>query len=479
MNIWSKLLGSHLFRKGGVYLFSSFLSQSVMFLAWLILPWKLSAEVIGQFALISFLIDLFTKVTVMGMDSALLRFYVDPSQRPRVLTAACGWLGIGGGLATITLALTWNLVPSVLSGLGPIYHDLAWLVLAVALVSAMANIVLAHYVASAKARQFGQLNTLRCLLLAGGYILCTWSGLGLRGLLISQFVASLAIVLFFWLSRSSRSVDAKPLSLDRACLGELYTYGAPMLFYGLFALVSDYSGRLALERQVTLGSMGVFQFYYQIATQVNGIWASLNRAWTPHMFQFLEANRPAACARITRFSFFGTLACAAGLIALMLLGHYGLWHAIIPPAYIERIDLFYLLLLGPLYCCIYTAIYPAFYFEKNTLKIALIQSMISLLTIFLTFYFTIRFKSNGAALSWVLGIFITPFIYVSFFPRIRPQLGPSTAILLWWGGMGGLMSFALLSMHSTPWAGAALLLGMAGTVMLGRGALAAKPALAS
>ncbi len=472
MSLRSILVASPLFRRGGIYLGSSFLSQGVMFLAWLLLPWKLSTEEIGQFALLSFVIELLTRLTVMGTDAALLRFYVDPARRPHVLAAAVGWLAVGGILAAITLVLTWNFVPAVLSGLSPVYHQLAWLVLSVALVSALANTALVHYVASNEAGGFGRLNTARSLLLAGGYVLGAWSGLGLRGLLLSQLVAALAVILFFWFSRPFRD---KPFRPERAALRELFTYGSPMLVYGLFALVSDYSGRLALERHVTLGTMGIFQFYYAIATQINGVWSSVNRAWTPHIFKHLAAEPVVAYARITRFSLWGTLGCAAGIISIMLLGLAGLWSVTIPAVYIARIDLFYLLLLGPLFCSIYTSIYPAFYFEKNTLKISLIQSMISLLTILLTFYLTIRFKSEGAALSWVLCIFLTPFVYVSCFPRLRSRLGASTVVLLFWGGAGALMVFALLELHSTPWAIAALLLGAAGTAAFGRHTLAMKP----
>lgn len=457
-------------------MFSSFISQGVMLLAWLYLPWTLSVEEIGQFALLSFIIELFSRLTAMGMDSALLRFYVDASRRSRVFASAVGWLAVGGSLATFALVLTWNIVPNVFGGLSPVYHQLAWLVLAVALTSALSNAVLVHYVASNDSGRFGWLNTLRSLLLAGGYVLGASSGLGLSGLLLSQLASSLGVILFFWFSRP---FPLQPLRPESKAMRELVVYGSPMLFYSLFALISDYSGRLALESQVALSAMGVFQFYYQITTQVNGVWNSINRAWTPFVFQRMESDQPAAYAIITRFSLWGTLVCAAGIIVIMLLNLAGAWSLLIPPDYLAHIELFYLLLLGPLYCCIYTAIYPAFYFSKNTLKISFTQSVMSLLTIFLTIFFTIRYQSEGAALSWPLGIFLTPIIYISLFPALRARLAPSLTILLIWGATGGMMAFALLQWHSTLWAAMALLLGIAGVVFFGGWALAIKPASAA
>lgn len=465
MSFLSRVLASSLFRKGGIYLFSSFLSQGVMLTTWLLLPWKLTAEEIGQFALLSFVIELLTRLTVMGTDSALLRFYVDPARRPQVLAAVSVLLAAGAAVATLALALTWNIVPAVLGGLAPVYHQLAVLGLLVAIVSAVANTTLAHYIASHEAGRFGWLSTLRSVLLAGGYLLGAWSGYGLHGLLLSQLVASLIVIGCFGFTRPWRVQTFRP---ERPDVRELFAYGSPMLVYGLFALISDYSSRLVLEGRVTLATIGIFQFYYQITTQINGVWASINRAWTPHVFKHLDTEPAVAYSRITLFSLWGTLGCAAGIIVVMLLGLAGLWSTVIPPLYAARIDLFYLLLLGPLFCAIYTAIYPAFYFEKDTVRISITQTMISLLTIGLTIFSTIRFKSEGAALSWVLSNFLTPFIYVCFFPKIRPRLIDSMWILLCWGVAAGSTVVALLQLHSTPAAIAALLLGATGATILGR-----------
>ena len=473
MSLWTKAAASQLLHRVGIYVFSSGLTQGIMLLAWLYLPWKLTVEEVGQFALLSFVIDLLSRLVAMGMDSALPRFYVDANRRARVFASAGCWLGVGSLLATAAIWFTWNIVPAVFNGLEPVYHHVAFLVLGVAIAVTLANTILVHYIASHKAGRFGQLNALRSLILAGGYMLGASAGLGLIGLLFSQLIASLAVLVIFWLSRP---FDDRPVCPEKSTMRELLIYSFPMLFYGLFSLVSEYSGRLALESQVSLGAMGIFQFYNQIANQINGVWTSINRAWTPYVFQRMEADLPAAFARITRFSLWGTLACAAGIMLMMLLNFVGLGSLLVPPAYLARIDLFYLLLLGPLFCSIYTAIYPVFYFDKNTLKISLVQSLICLLTICLTFAFTVRFKSEGAALSWPLGIFLTPIIYVLLFPSLRVRLAPNLAILLIWGAAGTLMAFALLYLHSTPWAIATLVLGATGTVFLGRSRWATKPA---
>lgn len=472
MSIWTHAAASPLLRKAGIYVLSSGFTQSAMLAAWLYLPWKLTAEEVGQFALLSFVIDLLSRLAAMGMDSAILRFYVDASCRARVFVSACCWLGVGSLLAAIATGLTWNIIPVVLNGLKPVYHQLAVLVLGVAIAVSLANFVLIHYIASHKAVRFGQLNAIRSLILAGGYVLAASVGLGIIGILFSQLIASIAVLVIFWLSRP---FSGWPTGPEKSTMRELLIYGFPMLFYGFFSLASEYSGRLALANQVSLGSMGIFQFYNQIANQINGVWTSINRAWTPHIFLQLEVDRLAAHASITQFSMWGTLACAIGIMLVMLLNFFGLGSLLVPPAYFAYIELFYLLLLGPLFCCIYTAIYPVFYFGKKTLKVSIVQSLICLLTVCLTFALTVRFKSEGAALSLPLGIFLTPIIYILFFPAPRVRLMPSLAILLIWGGASVLMVIALLCLDSILWAVAILVLGSTGTVLLGRSKWAIRP----
>ena len=445
MTPWSQFLQSRLLKKGGIYLFSSWISQGVMLLTWIVLPWKLPAIAVGQFALVSFVIDFMTRIILMGMDSAILRFYVEKDRRAEFLRAACTWVGAGFVVAAFALWATRGLVPELIKGLAPIYGHVVWLALATAAATALATVVFTHFVACGEAPRYGKLTILRSGLLAVGYLLAAWLGLGVSGLVGSQLVASLVIAATFFRPGSFR----RPASgLDKRAMGEMAAYGMPMTVYAIFSLTSDYTGRLFLDRQVTLANLGVFQFYYQIANQVNGIWSSLNRAWTPHVFQILHADRPSALNQIVRACALSSAIYASGLAIGVLAGMAGVWKALIPPAYYLQINLFYILLLGPLFCCIYTAVYPVFYFKKNTVRVSAIQTLACVVTILMTIYATMTWRVNGAALSWVLGLFITPFLYMAGFPELRGELRPVGAILFVWGLAGALVFLALHSLDS-------------------------------
>lgn len=454
---WAQITVPPLARRGVVYLTSSGLAQGMMLLAWLYLPWQLTAEEVGQFALLAFLLELFSRVASLGMDSALLRFYVEVGARPRIFASALACLGAGAGLSLLAVAASWTVVPAVFASLEPVYHRLALLLWAAAVANAVANTILVHHIASNEAGLFGRLNAVRSVMVAGCYVAAATAGLGLAGLLAGQLVAAAVVVAAFYRAQPFAGQTIQP---SRPLMRQLVTYSLPMLFYAVFSVVGEYAGRLTLENQVAIATMGVFQFFNQIAMQVNGAWTSINRAWTPHIFQKMDANPTAAFGEITRLSLWGTTVCAAGVVAVMLLERAGLWRHLVPGGYLAQVDLFYVLLLGPLFCCIYTAIYPAFYYAKNTVKISLIQCLVAVVTILLTMALTIKFEAAGAAISWPLGIFLTPLIYAAHFPALRHHIKSSLRILAVWGIAAALMTIALHYYHSTLGAVTALLLGM-------------------
>ena len=461
MSRFTGLRESEVLKKGGVYVFSSGFSQAVMLGSWLVLPWVLSTSEIGQFALVSFGIDLMTRLILLGMDSAVIRFLVEPERRAEILRAVHTWLGIGVVVVGIGTWATRHAVPHLLSALSPIYADVVWLMLAAAAATALATIVFSYHVATGAATQYVKLTVLRSVLTGGGYVAAAFLGLGVSGLVAAQFLAALTVVASFYAFAGVRGWWK--LS-DGATLREVAAYGLPMTAYSAMGLLSDYLGRLLIGWKVSIDALGVFQVYYQIAVQVNGIWASLNRAWTPYVFQLLSKSRAQAFEQIKRGLVFGTAVYAGGLVLCMAAGLAGLWGLVLAPSMAGRIELMYVLLLGPLFTAIYTAIYPAFYYHKNTVRVSVVQSVVAIGTMLVTVYLTIQFASLGAALAWVIGSFITPIAYFVGFPRLRAELKPMAAALAIWGLGGTLIVVALLEFRSTLLAAMVLAASSAGVL---------------
>jgi O-antigen/teichoic acid export membrane protein len=457
---WSRLLGSDLLRKGGTYVFASGASQGVVLLSWLALPWALSIGELGQFALVSFGIDLLAQFILMGMDAVVIRFLAEEEHRSEVMGAVHAWLAIGLATAVGFIWLTRNLIPSVIPGLSPIYSDLMWLMLATAAATALATVVFSHHVALGAAQKYAKLTILRSVLLGGGSVLAAFLGFGVAGLVWARIIASFVVVAsFYGIGRRGAGVG---LAKGRVFL-EVAKYGLPMMAYSGFSVLSDYAGRLLIGGVVSLSALGVFQVYYQIATQINGLWASLNRAWTPYVFRLLNSSRSLAFSQMIRGMASASTICALGLILCMMVGAIGLWGLLLPPAMSGSIELLYLLLLGPLFTSIYMASYPAFYYQKNTVRVSLVQSVVSVATMLMTVFLTITLQANGAAVAWVFGAFIGPIAYMAAFPQIRREMKPMLVILAIWGGGSALMVFSLLQLQSTLLA-SIILFGCAATV---------------
>lgn len=461
MSRFSGLRESEVLKKGGVYVFSSGFSQAVMLGSWLVLPWALSTVEIGQFALVSFGIDLMTRFILLGMDAAVIRFLVEPERRAEVLRAVHTWLGIGVVVVGIGAWATRDVVPHLLSALSPLYADVVWLMFAAAAATALTTIVFSHYIATGAATQYAKLAVLRSVLIGGGYVATAFAGLGVPGLVTAQLLAALVVVASSYVLGNARVRWQLP---DGATLREVAAYGLPMTAYSIVGLLNDYLGRLLIGWKVSINALGVFQFYYQIAVQANGLWASLNRAWTPYVFQLLGKSRAVAFEQIKRGLVFGSALYAGGLVLGMMAGIAGLWGVVFAPSMAGRIELLYVLLLGPLYTAIYTAWYPAFYYHKNTVRVSVVQSVVSIGTMLVTVYLTIQLASLGAALAWVFGSFITPIAYFAGFPRLRAELRPMAAALAIWGLGGTLTVVALFELHSTLLAATVLAASTAGVL---------------
>lgn len=247
-----------------------------------------------------------------------------------MLRTAWVWLAVGVAVAFPTLWLTRDIVPWLIEGLSSIYGQIMWLMFATAAAMAAATTIFAHHVARGDAPQFGRLTVLRSALIGGGFVTAAWLGLGVPGLLGAQLLAALIVVATF---RTGGEAASGWADVSRHTMGEMAACGLPMTAYGALGLLSDYTGRLLLDRQASLSELGVYQFYFQIAVQVNGLWASLNRAWTPYIFRVMSRDRAGAFQVVRRAIALLSALYALGLVLCVMAGEAAVWAWVMPPAY--------------------------------------------------------------------------------------------------------------------------------------------------
>ncbi|MBM4194063.1 MAG: hypothetical protein FJ202_06760 [Gemmatimonadetes bacterium] len=439
-----------LFASGMTYAGSSAVAQLVMFGAWSFLPWAIDASVLGTFALLSFVADLLARFAILGVDAAVVRYYGDTERRHGIVRSAWLWLAIGLGVGLTGAWLTRGVVPQLLPGLAREYANAYGFVWFLAASNAIASLVLAHRMAARDAKGFGRLSVLKSLVTAAGFVAAGVAGWGAVGLLAAQALGAASVT---GTALATGGVRIDPRAPSRADMADVASYGLPLTLYAAVSLVSDYAGRLMLDRLGVAATLGIFQFYLQIATQVNGLWASLNRAWSPHVFAGLVRDRAGTIAEVTRMSTLLPAIYAACVAVLLLASATGVQGLLLPAEYAARFDLFAVLLLGPLYTSLYLATYPLFYADRDTVRVSGVQSALSIVTMILTATLAARFGAFGAAAGWVLGAMMAPFFYLLSSPSLLQELRLVALTCIAWSVAGIAAGGVLALTGSAPWAG--------------------------
>ena len=190
------------------------------------------------------------------------------------------------------------------------------------------------------------------------------------------------------------------------------------MLYCVLGVVVTYFGRLLLDRYTDLANLGVYSFFLMLTLQVNGLWSSFNRAWTPEIFSKFLEDRKKAIENVEFMVFFSSFVYLLAIAAFIIIGKLFLFKLLFKEIYLSNIYLFFVLLLVPLFTGIYMAAYPLYYYENRTKMILLITILLSGITIFLTLFMVRLFGSMGAALAFFVVTMLTPPIYFFAFKKI-------------------------------------------------------------
>ncbi len=108
--------------------------------------------------------------------------------------------------------------------------------------------------------------------------------------------------------------------------------------YTVLGTLAVYAGRVLLDHYTNLATLGVYSVFLTFALQLNGVWNSFNRAWTPETFAALNADRDRAIGRISRMITFFTAVYLTGVIVLMVVCRPIVLSAILGPQYVSQIN---------------------------------------------------------------------------------------------------------------------------------------------
>jgi O-antigen/teichoic acid export membrane protein len=406
-------LSKQLVKNVATYFAASSLAQGLNFVLWLILAQLLDPTLIGIYGLALFVIDFFTAVAICGLDATVTRFYYSADGLPTVLSNAAAVLLCSSLVSLFGCCLAAGLIVNVMPSLSVIFSRP--LFLSIILANTLANFAFAHYSALKKAALYGKLQLFRIgslFVLSTTFVLL---GRGLQGVLEATLASSLctAAVLFRKEGRHLRQA-----LLSRPVATDILAYGLPLMLYSVFGVIVAYFSRVLLERSGNLVTLGVYSFFLVLAMQVNGLWSTFNRAWTPEVFSLLRDDRAKAIQNVRLMTFLLSCGYLIGLTIFICVGELFLFKLVFKEIYRGNIHLLYILLLGPLFSGIYTASYPLYYYQHKTSKILLVSVALSTANTLVTLVMVTQLGQDGASLSFLLFAIVTTLTYLVVFRRL-------------------------------------------------------------
>lgn len=454
---------SGLLRRAATYTAGGLLSQGVVFLLWLILPWLLPPAEIGLFALAMFAVELLTTLATLGMDAALVRFAGEGGKRPTVLAA--GYLN--GTLAYLAVALLVGLLafvgPAGWSNILDWVTGHAGLVLLAVLANVLWNLFQSGQVAARQAGRYAGYQLGKALLYFVLALAFTQWLEATAALLIASAAVASTVMLTIALLREGFP-ERLPLAEVAAEGRNLGRYGLPLMFYGLLGIFVTYTQRLLMDHYSELAMLGVFAYFNALVIQINGLWAGVNKAWTPEYFLLVEQDQGRAMALLRGMMAMLMIVYPALLVAYVLMGEAFLNGMVFPSTYQAQAVLFYVMLLAPLYTGLYSIAYPLYYYDLRTRRILAISAFLALANLLIGLLLIEGWAASGAALSFLLLAMLTAWTYLLAYPGWRGEGRLVTAIAV--ATLSGLVASVCLLIYGSVWLYALLLAATSGAAWL-------------
>jgi O-antigen/teichoic acid export membrane protein len=414
-----------LFKNTGTYLLTGFAGQGLVLVLWIILARWLPPEEIGIYSLCFFLVELFSVLGMFGLDAAITRFYHSLETLIAVLNNALVIFVSVNILVLICFMSTSPFISALIPSVSDLLKGNLFLIAGVILTNTLANFALVHYSALRKAFTYAKLQFIKIVAFFSLSILLVRFGYGIPGILFAFFVSSLLVALFFF-AGEYKTVSIK--TITPRLLKDILIYGFPLLLYSGSNVIVSYFGRLLLDRYADLATLGVYSFFLSLTLQMNGLWSSFNRAWTPEIFAIFSADKKNAMDQITSMVYAVSFLYLTAVGLFILVGKLFLFELLFQGVYLANINIFYILLLAPLFTGIYTVTYPLYYYENKTMRIFFLSFGLAILNIGLTFFMVKLYSQTGAALSYLLVSILTVFVFI--FP-FRKSMAIPDEILRW------------------------------------------------
>lgn len=404
-----------LIKNTGIYIIIGLITQGFIFLLWILLAWWLVPSQIGIYALVMFVIEFFSAISIFGLDSAITRFYYTKEKVSFILSNALIIFFCSSFLSLFLFFSTVKILPHFIPGLSNILGENLILFLAIIFANSLANFAFVHYFALKKAIFYAKLQLFKALFFCFFSLALVYFGFGILGVFYALLFSSLLVVILF-IIKERKTISFQVISPQ--IMKNITSYGFPLMFYSTLGVIVLYFGRILLDKYTDLATLGVYSFFLILTLHINGLWSSFNRAWTPEIFSKFSKDRKKIIEDVKFMAFFSSFIYLLILFLFIIIGEIFLFKSVFREIYLSNINLFYILLLVPLFTGIYTAGYPLYYYENKTRRILFISLLLSAINILLTLFMVRFFDATGAAISFLIVAMLSPLVYLLAFKKI-------------------------------------------------------------
>lgn len=391
-----------------IYIITGILTQGLIFLLWILLPIFHKPEILGEYNLMLFYIELISAFAVFGGDSVILRYYFSDFKKTEIFGSVFWTFLITFLIFVPIIFLLYLFFNNALHVLNKVMLTL--LILNI-FFNSLVNLILIHYISIKNSKIYRNLQIFKTLVFFIFVFILSYFSIGIYSFFIANLLA-LSIIIFFHFYENGISYYQIP---PKYMFSKTLVYGTPLMIYSVMGIVTIYSSRLFIETYLTLGLLGIFGFFNIITNQINGLWSSFNKAWTPEVFA--KIDNEGSTDFVFESVYFVVFIYLCLLFFGVFIGKLFLFEYIFQSEYVTYINVFIILLFYPLITSIFTILYPLFYFVDRTVLIMKISILVAIFTLLVTWLLTKKFGLYGAAFSLVISSLFNLILYIFYFRR--------------------------------------------------------------
>lgn len=386
----------------------------------------------GLFETFNVILLLMNTVGVLGMDSAMMRFYYDAQEdahrRDVVSTAFVLTLVVGIAIAGMgALATPWAnqwLFPGQ-------DHRATMYATMIAVVGSIVNTAqLALFQTKREPGRYSVLTFVRFVLMYGLSVLALMQGLSVFGLMLSQVAAFGGTLLlgFVYAKSDIRLSISWPLAKD------MMRFSAPLIVGGVSIWLLSSSDRFFLLRLSTLHELGLYSLGSRLASLVLFAVTAFQMAWPQFaLSRIQDENSGYTMARIlTYYLFVGIL-----LVVSVSLFTPEILRLMATSTYEGAGSVVTLLSCSFLFYGCYFVISIIMSITKNTLSILPVTVPPLIVSLLLNFYLVPVYGGIGSALASTAAYFLMAVLAYVFTRRLRP-------VSYEWNRVGKMISLAVI-----------------------------------